>query len=165
MVQLIVTFMEMLATPKGAQPCAPGCATVRREVMARADYLQLYRAVGDPLHWDDHLTMSAEALDAFLADPANHVHVLRLSGAAGGFCEFTGVGGPEVQLTHFGLAPGLQGRGLGPYLLHVALSDVWTRGTRRVWLHTDNWDHPKAIATYAHAGFRVFDRHVQAVAG
>lgn len=163
--RLVVTYMEMLAPPRGTQPCAPACATVRREVPSRAEYLQFYRAVGEPLLWDERLTMSAEALDAFLTDPANHVYVLRLSGIAGGFCEFTGVGGPEVQLTHFGLVPSQQGKGLGPYLLHVALARIWSGPTKRVWLHTDNFDHPKAIATYAHAGFRVFDRHIRADAG
>jgi len=30
----------------------------------------------------------------------------------------------------------------------------------RIWLHTDEWDHPAARSVYERAGFRVFDeRH------
>ncbi|PWR20793.1 GNAT family N-acetyltransferase [Zavarzinia compransoris] len=166
MAQLVVTYMEMLGPPRGAKPLAPADAIVRREAPAREDYLALYHAVGDPLRWDEHVTMAASALDAFLSDPATHIHVLRLGRRAGGFCEFSGAGGDTVELTHFGLIPVLQGRGLGPFLLHQALVDLWGLGpTRRVWLRTDSWDHPKAIATYAHAGFRVFDRRTISVAG
>lgn len=165
MAQLVVTSMEMLGPPRGVQPLSPADARVAREVPARADYLALYHAVGDPLQWDEHLKLDDAALDAFLNDPATWIHILRVSGRPGGFCEFSGVGGEVVQLTHFGLIPALQGRGLGPFLLHQALVDVWRQGTRRIWLETDSYDHPKAIATYAHAGFRVFNRRTMSVAG
>jgi len=162
MVDLLVTYMEMtvpLAAPEVARPVHG--AVVKREVLGRADYLDLYRAVGDAVRWDQRLLMPPSDLDAFLAGATSRIFVLRLGNWAVGLCEFDGSGGAEVELTNFGVIPEAQGRGLGPYLLDRALRSVWSEGARRVWLHTDTYDHPKAQAAYRRAGFAVFAERVE----
>jgi GNAT superfamily N-acetyltransferase len=74
-----------------------------------------------------------------------------------GFCEFDRQGFPEIELKNFGVIPAVQGRGLGSWLLSVALQAQWQSGASRIWLHTDTWDHPAAVMVYERAGFRVFD--------
>lgn len=74
-----------------------------------------------------------------------------------GFCEFDRHEFPEVELKHFGLIPEAQGRGLGPWLLSVALHGEWKSRPTRIWLHTDTWDHPAAVRLYERTGFRVYD--------
>jgi ribosomal protein S18 acetylase RimI-like enzyme len=133
-------------------------ARVGKETLAPASYLALWRRVGEPLGWDERLLMSPGALQEFLDRPTTWVYVLRLDGAPMGLCEFDGVGRAEVELTHFGLVPEAQGKRLGPYLLDHALRQIWVPPTRRVWLHTDTCDHPKAIATYQRAGFSIYRR-------
>jgi len=78
-----------------------------------------------------------------------------------GFCEFDRHAFPQVELKNFGLIPEAQGRGLGPWLLSVALREEWTASPARSWLHTDTWDHPAAIRVYERAGFRVYAVHDQ----
>jgi ribosomal protein S18 acetylase RimI-like enzyme len=63
---------------------------------------------------------------------------------------------PEIELKNFGLVMEAQGRGLGSWLLHTALHHEWQLQPRRIWLHTDDWDHPAALRLYEKAGFRAY---------
>jgi ribosomal protein S18 acetylase RimI-like enzyme len=163
MVELLVTYMEMTEAPAEPALAAPDpAARVARESLDAQAYLDLYRAVGEALQWDQRLRMPRDELGRLLADPTHHVHLLRLAGKALGFCEFENVGGAEIELVNFGLLAEAQGRRLGPYLLDRALRAVWSQAPRRVWLHTDTNDHPRAVATYERAGFRIYDRQTEA---
>jgi ribosomal protein S18 acetylase RimI-like enzyme len=162
MADLLVTYLEMPAPPGEAALASPmGDAVVAREQFDPEAYLGLYRAVGEPWQWDQRLCMTTESLRALLASPSTHLYILRLVSEAVGLCEFERVGEPDVELTNFGLVPEAQGRKLGPFLLDWALRSVWSHNPRRIWLHTDTNDHPKAIPTYQRAGFRIFMSRVE----
>jgi ribosomal protein S18 acetylase RimI-like enzyme len=105
--------------------------------------------------------MPSSELRAFLSAHTTYIFVLRLDGQAIGLCEFDGVGNPQIELTNFGLVPGVQGQGLGPYLLDRALRVVWSQAPSRIWLHTDTWDHPKAQSVYRRSGFRIYAQRVE----
>lgn len=157
MVDLLVTYMEMTAPPPGdafAAP-APG-AMVAHETLDIAGYVSLYRAVGEPVQWDQRLRIGSGELERLLALASTHIHVLRVDGEAAGLCEFNGVGQADVELAHFGLIPRFQGRKLGPFLLDRSLRAAWSHRPRRLWLHTDTFDHPSAQSVYTRAGFRPF---------
>jgi ribosomal protein S18 acetylase RimI-like enzyme len=157
MVDLFVTYLEMTVPPSAPALAAPlAGAEIRQETLDPDRFLALYRAVGGPLRWDQRLLMPDAALRDFLGSPTTLLHILRLDGIAVGLCEFEGAGTREIELTHFGLVPEAQGRRLGPYLLDQALRAAWSRAPQRIWLHTDTWDHPKAIATYQRAGFEIY---------
>lgn len=102
--------------------------------------------------------MPRAALVAFLSSPSTTTFVLREAGRAIGLCEFDAA---EIALTHFGLIPAAYGRRIGPWLLDTALRAVWRETTRRIWLHTDTNDHPKAQATYRRAGFEVYKEQLE----
>ena len=162
MVDLLVSYMAMTSPPAGAELLAPmPRAAVAREHLARIDYLALYRAVGAAVQWDQRLRLPDGELDALLADPATHVYVLRCDGAASGLAEFECVGSDEVEMVNFGLVPAMQGKRLGPFLLDCALRAVWRSRPKRIWLHTDTNDHPKAVATYERAGFSVYKKQIE----
>jgi len=162
MVDLLVTYMEMLAPPQGAPLASPSpVAIVARERLDLSSYLDLYRAVGGPVQWDQRLRMPEAELETLLADDATHIHVLRVAGEAGGFCEFNNVGEAAIELVHFGLVPGFQGKRLGPFLLDRALRAAWSHGPERLWLHTDTYDHPAAQSVYGRAGFRSYAEKIE----
>ena len=162
MVDLLVTYMEMTESPDGEPFAAPVAgARVVREHPGLSDYLALYRAVGEPLQWDQRLGMSQGALLTLLGDSSTYVHVLRIDGRAVGLCEFVGVAKSEVELTNFGLMSEFQGKRLGPYLLDHSLRSIWSQGPRRVWLRTDTNDHPGAQSTYRRAGFRSYLQRIE----
>ena len=159
MVQLLVTYMQMRVRPAGEPlPSPVENAVLAPERLEAEQFLSLYRAVGEPLRWDQRLRMPADDLDAFLRSPSTAIYILRVGGRAVGLCEFDRIDTADIELTHFGLIPEMQGRRLGPYLLNGALRAIWDRAPDRVWLHTDEWDHAKAQETYHRAGFSVFDR-------
>ena len=162
MVDLLVTYMEMLAAPQGAALASPAPdAAVSREKPDLSSYLDLYRVVGGPVQWDQRLRMPKAELETLLASDATHIHVLRVDGKAAGFCEFDNVGQPAVELVHFGLAPAFQGRRLGPFLLDQSLRAAWSHRPQRLWLHTDTHDHPAAQSVYERAGFRAYARRME----
>ena len=164
MVDLLVSYMEMTMPPAGPSVPAPiADVVVARERLVRTDYLALYRAVGDAVQWDQRLRLPDAALDALLADPATHIYVLRCDGVASGLAEFERVGTSEIEMVNFGLIPAMQGKRLGPFLLDRALRAVWQHKPRRIWLHTDTNDHPKAAGTYERAGFRFYKQQTETV--
>jgi GNAT superfamily N-acetyltransferase len=158
-----VSYLELTSAP-APPPAIPRAERIAQETMARAAYLALYRRVGAPLRWDTRLKLADAELDRLLSGKRLCIYVLRdSSDEAAGFCEFDRETFPDVELKHFGLVPGMQGRGLGPWLLSTALCKEWQAGARRIWLHTDTWDHPAAVPVYVRAGFRVYHVCYQAV--
>jgi hypothetical protein len=108
MVTLRVTYMEMNALPREMAPSPSNIAVqINREVLDQTSYLYLYRAVGEPLHWDQQLRMPNSDLQAFLGAPTTHVFVLRLDGQVIGLCEFDGVGNPQIEVTMAEVLPAL----------------------------------------------------------
>jgi GNAT superfamily N-acetyltransferase len=154
---LRVTYLEQTA------PAAPpalhwGSERIGVERLSRALYLSLYRQVGEALGWDQRLLMRAQELDALLQGDALRIYVLRdVRGEVLGFCEFDRSAFPQVELKNFGLIPDAQGRGLGRWLLSTALQGEWRANPDRIWLHTDNWDHPAAVHVYQRSGFKIVD--------
>jgi GNAT superfamily N-acetyltransferase len=95
-------------------------------------------------------------LTRLLESDRSQIYVLRDGRSqALGFCEFERCL-PEIELKNFGLVPTAQGKGLGSWLLRTALHHEWGAQPSRIWLHTDNWDHPAAMRLYLEAGFRIY---------
>jgi GNAT superfamily N-acetyltransferase len=154
---LRVTYLDQ-SEPAVAPKLYWGSERVTLERMTRSSYLELYRRVGEPLRWDQRISMPEAELESLLGGGALHIYVLReLRGDALGLCEFDRTHFPQIELKNFGLVPEAQGRGLGPWLLATALQGEWRSNPDRIWLHTDSWDHPAALRIYERAGFRVFD--------
>jgi len=153
---LRVTYLELRDAPTRKAPPVGNVRIVRERLSSWA-YLDLYKSVGEPLGWDQRIRMPEGELAALLEAESLSVYVLRDPLGEGlGFCEFDRREFPDVELKNFGIVTAAQGRGLGPWLLSVALCEEWNHGPTRIWLHTDTWDHPAAIRVYERAGFRVF---------
>jgi GNAT superfamily N-acetyltransferase len=151
---LRVTYLEQRVPPQATLYW--GSERVVLERLSLTAYLTLYRRVGAPLRWDQRSSMPSQELASLLAGDALHIYVLRdLHSEAIGLCEFDRRAFPDVELKNFGLVPEAQGRGLGPWLLCTALQSEWRLNPDRIWLHTDEWDHPAALKVYQRTGFQV----------
>ena len=155
MSKLRVSYLVLCERPAAiAEDARPPGIEISRQTLSLEDYLALYRAVGGPWGWDQRLNMPRNVLSDFLIGSSCHVFTLREGPRAIGFCEFDSSGLPDVQLMNFGLIPEAFGRGLGPQFLHAVLRQLWGElNPRRIWLHTDEWDHPRALEVYRNAGF------------
>ncbi len=101
MVELFVTYLDMVVPPAGPPLAAPLAGTeIQQETLDPDSFLTLYRAVGTPLRWDQRLRMPKAALHDFLSSPTTLLHILRLDGVPIGLCEFDGAdrdgGRPET---------------------------------------------------------------------
>ena len=151
-----VSYMELTEVPPPV-PARDGRERIRSEKLVVEEYLKLYQNVGKPLRWDQRLKMPRGDLERLLQSDRSQIFVLRdAEDRALGFCEFERNGSSGVELKNFGLISSAHGNGLGTWLLLTALHHVWELNPRRVWLHTDEWDHPAALHVYGRAGFRVY---------
>lgn len=65
-------------------------------------------------------------------------------------------GNAAVEIAYFGLLPEFIGRGLGGALLTSAIEEAWLLSPKRVWVHTCNRDHPRALANYQARGMVIY---------
>lgn len=150
-----VNYLELTETPALIQMHV-GEERIVKETLPISEYLDLYTRVGQPLRWDQRLKMPRSELSLLLESKRSQIYVLRDSHKeALGFCEFERCL-PDIELKNFGLVLKAQGRGLGSWLLRTALHHEWRLQPRRIWLHTDTWDHPAALRLYEKAGFRSY---------
>lgn len=69
----------------------------------------------------------------------------------------------DVEVGTFGLVPDRHGQGLGGAALTLAVELAWSAvpgGALRVWLDTNNFDHPSALPNYLKRGFTVIKKEV-----
>jgi GNAT superfamily N-acetyltransferase len=158
----VVTFMEMTEPPWGQGP-PPANPSPRADVSVDSvgevsldDYRALHRVIGEPWLWWERRVMPEAALRAVLEKPGLEIRLLSVGNATAGFSELDRGRAGEVELVYFGLAPAFIGAGLGRYLLQETLAAAWASRPRRVWLHTCDHDHPKALVFYRRAGFRPY---------
>lgn len=165
-IETVVTYLEMTAPPE--RPATP--RPCRHLEVRRAHppllsfYRHLYDAVGRRWTWTGRKLLADEQLRAIVEDPAVEVNVLRVAGVPAGYVELDLRSFPDVEIAYFGLVPEFIGRGLGRYLLDWAIFHAWRRAPRRLWVHTCDLDHPRALPLYCSLGFRPYRTRREPVA-
>lgn len=122
--------------------------------MPLAFYRYLYEQVGKPHDWMIRREMGDDELSAIIHADSTEIQVLYADGAPAGFFELGLTASPaEAEIVYFGLTPDFQGRGLGKFFLSEALSAAWAHAPKKVTLHTNTLDSPRALYIYQKAGF------------
>jgi GNAT superfamily N-acetyltransferase len=159
-VAVTVTFLRIDRPP--AEPVAelpPGTTIEPVPGCSVAFYRYLYDTVGAQYVWWLRRAAPDGRIAALLADPAVSIHVLYAAGEPQGFFELDRRGGPDVNLSYFGLMPQAVGQGLGFRFLRAAIAAGWDVPAgvplpRGMTVNTCTADHPRALPTYLRAGFR-----------
>ena len=161
-VETLVTYLEMTAPPeRPASPPPRQAVEIRRAVRPTTSfYRYLYDAVGGPWTWTERRLMSDEGLAAIVRDPRVEILVLWVDGVPAGYAELDRRSPADIELAYFGLIPEFIGQGLGRFLLDHAVRRAWSCEPRRLWVHTCDLDHPRALGVYEKCGFRVYDRRM-----
>jgi GNAT superfamily N-acetyltransferase len=153
----MVTCLEMLQAPPQVAPQWPEGFSLRRVAPDDlAAYRQLFRKVGQDLLWFSRLIMPDVKLAAILSNPAIESFAVFDGGEAMGLLELNFEKSPDCELAFFGLAAAAVGKGLGKVLMQEALARAWARPIKRLWVHTCNNDHPRALGVYQAAGFKPY---------
>ena len=156
-IDYVVTFLEMDGRPSSPVPHAP--AGLQLALLAAADpppdyFLYLYRQVGASYEWTDWLSRPRSEVESVVGSPDTVLHTLIVDGWPGGFFMLDGPRDGVTDLAYFGLVPQAIGRGLGGWLLGVAVHAAWDRtGTERLTVNTNTLDHPRALGLYQRMGF------------
>lgn len=164
-VETTVTSLEIAARPTRVAKHAP--SGVRLSLMRAAPpsvgfYRWLYEEVGRDWVWVSRRLISDEALREIIEDPLVEIYVLYLDGTPAGFGEIDRRKGPSsVELAYFGLMPHAIGRGVGRYFIDAMVDLAWMKETERLWVHTCDLDHPRALGMYQRAGFRPFEQYTE----
>jgi GNAT superfamily N-acetyltransferase len=155
MLTVVITYLETKARPIALPVPRPAqkLAVLRAENASVAFYRYLYNTIGKPWLWHERRRLGDEALLGIIRDPKVDIYVLYVDGEPAGFAELDRRQEPEIELAYFGLMPHFIGRGLGPFFLRTTIETAWRHNPQRFWVHTCNFDHPKAIAHYQRAGF------------
>jgi len=159
-VEVVRTFLELNSPDQlRPAPCPDARARVEKQVHCPVSlYRSLYAEVGGVYHWVDRRAWTDEEIRAHLAKPEVSILLLMIDDEPAGYSELVRHDDASVELAYFGLRPAFVSRGLGGYLLTVAVREAWSWGPGRVWLHTCSLDHPAAIPNYLARGFRPFRR-------
>ena len=113
-----------------------------------------YREVGAPHRW------SVASWLRYGSAPARRHWLIEVDRRPAGVLTLLALPQGEVEIVSFGLLPAFHGRGLGAPALTGAVDLAWTaygRSVRRVWLHTNSFDHPRALPNYVLRGFAVVE--------
>jgi ribosomal protein S18 acetylase RimI-like enzyme len=160
-----VTYLEMLdrpTRPTVPAPSKPRTSLIHAENPTVGFYRFLYDAVGGPWTWMERRLVDDEALKAVITSDEVEIYVLWVDGVPAGFGEVNrGVKAGEVELTYFGLMPDFIGLGLGWYFINAMIDIAWASEPKRIWVHTCDLDHPRAIGNYQKAGFKVFGQGME----
>ncbi len=152
----VVTYLEMTAPAMtGAKPFPEG-VSASREVPSLEDYRALFRAVGAPWLWSSRLVMDQTKLVGILASDSTEVWVIRQGDTPIGLVELSFQGESDCELAYFGIVKAATGQGLGGPMMALAQSRAFARDIKRFYVHTCNWDDPRALAFYRKAGFRPY---------
>jgi GNAT superfamily N-acetyltransferase len=150
----MVTFLEMRSRPARKDPAvAPGEARLVPLARDVDRYLALYRRIGERWMWFSRLTSGREEVAAIIADPGVAAFAVVSEGRDCGLLELDFRQPGEAELAFFGLTEDVICRGLGRWLMDEALALAWARPIGQLFVHTCNFDHPRAIAFYRSSGF------------
>lgn len=153
-----VQYLEMALPPPQpfAAPRWPaGVRLARLEPPQAAFYRRLYDEVGRRWHWVSRRYWSDRRLAAELAPPFTEIFVLWRGQRALGFVELNWRARPMAEIVFLGLIAEAIGTGLGRALLQFALRHLAAQGAQKIRIQTCSLDHPRALALYRAAGFRV----------
>jgi ribosomal protein S18 acetylase RimI-like enzyme len=149
-----VTWLEIVA-PRPAGVAPPGGMTLRKLGPADAAlFHRLYRDIGRDWLWSAFIAQS----EAEIAARLGRADILSCAAQAAG--ELIGMLDMEItaeglEIVNFGFAPAFTGKGAGAWLMDEAKRLCAEAGVPRLWLHTCNHDHPKALAFYRRQGFHI----------
>src|SRR5262249_19436475 len=156
---LVTTYLEM----RSADQLRPKSAGVRFQIREKLDHdwrfnRDLYFRVGERWDWIDKRPWTDDQWKEHATAPELRTYAGYYDDALTGYFELRRDAQGGVEIAYFGLLPEWIGRGLGGALLTTAIERGWRMEPppTRVWVHTCNRDHPRALANYQARGLVVY---------
>lgn len=150
-----VTWLEVRdPAPRGI--AAPSEVSLRQLTPSDAAlFRQLYRDIGQDWLWAGLADMSEPEIAVRLGRPGIKSFVALDGMLPIGMLDLE-LADEGAEVVYFGFVPRFIGKGAGGWLMDEAKGIARAAGARRLWLHTCNFDHPRAVAFYQRQGFRIY---------
>jgi ribosomal protein S18 acetylase RimI-like enzyme len=120
----------------------------------------MYFRVGEQWQWIDKRPWTDGQWQEYALAPELRTIAAYYDDALAGYYELRQDTEGGVEIAYFGLLSEFISRGLGGALLTNAIEEAWSRrggiAPQRVWVHTCNRDHPRALANYQARGMVVY---------
>ena len=158
--RVVTTYLEMRSAAEAVPFAGERRLELRRCELPCPELNRFfYASVGAEFWWLDRLSWTHERWKTYVDRPELHTWLGSVSGTPVGYFELevqkTG-SADDVEIVYFGLLPGFVAKGYGSELLAGAIERAWALGPARVWLHTCNLDHSRALPNYQASGFRIY---------
>ena len=155
-----VWYLELM-NPKAVLPADKDLQIVKQENIDLQDYREKYKLIGGPWDWANRLILSEAELKEILKDPANQIYYLYYKGRFSGYFELDAHTSNNMEVVYFGLAPDSIGKGLGRKMMQALIALAGEQKAKRLWLHTCEFDSPRALDFYLKSGFKIFKETVE----
>jgi GNAT superfamily N-acetyltransferase len=160
-----VTWLELTDRLLRHVPAPAGFSLRRLLTEDAALYRQLYRMIGTPWLWAGMLSKSEADMAAYLTRDSGMSFAVFNDGEPAGILDLEVSAANEsengVEVVNFGFIPEITGKGAGAWLMSEAVRIAAEQGAKRLWLHTCNFDHPRAVAFYQREGFRIYAQGIE----
>ncbi len=157
-----VTHLEMMR-PSFLPPVSllPTARLLRSHNIDPEFYCYLQKVVGEPWLWWSRRAMPREDLISLIHDSRVDIRILYVDGQPIGFFELDRRQERVCEVVFFGLTLAFLGKKMGEGLMSALLNIAWSYPIDRLWLHSCDLDHPKALQFYCNQGFVPFEEEVK----
>jgi GNAT superfamily N-acetyltransferase len=150
-----VTWLEIIRPELANVPPPAGMALRRLGPEDANVFHALFRDIGRDWLWAGLIDKSEAEIAARLARTDLVSCAALAYGRPVGMLDME-VSADGMEVVYFGFVPAFVGKGAGAWLMDEAKRLAREAGVRRLWLHTCNFDHPRAVAFYKRQGFRIY---------
>ena len=151
------TYVEMTEPSQAIPPNGDKRLVVHRAEIPCPEVCRFFfMAVGNDWWWYSRREWTREQWIEHAEREDRQTWIGSLDGTPMGYFELAFRPDDEVEILFFGLLPSFIGRGCGREFLAAAIDAAWQANPSRVWLHTCDLDHPRALDNYLAAGFQIF---------
>ncbi len=153
-----VTYLEMMR-PALLPPVrlSPTSTLLRSRHISPDFYCYLQTVVGEPWLWWSRRAKSRNDLISIIHDSRVDIRILYIDGQPAAFFELDRRGNDSnCEIVFFGLVPSFIGKKLGEALMSALINIAWSYPIKRLWLHSCDLDHPRALQFYRSQGFLPF---------
>ena len=155
-----VWYLELLH-PVVEKPDEQIFKALLQQNIAPDNYLKIYREIGGPWNWANRLLMDRKTLETTLNDTANEIYYCYFNKDVAGYFELDCHDSENIELVYFGLSPRFIGKGLGRLMMQNVIYQASRHNTKRLWLHTCEFDAPQALDFYLKSGFSIYKESVE----
>lgn len=121
-------------------------------------YKKIFKLIGEKWGWTGRLVLSENELKMKLEKAI--IYILYYKNEIAGFIEFE-KDKNDLEIIYFGLSHDYIGKGLGKNFLNYSIKKVWSEEKfERLWLHTCEYDHPRAVKVYKSVGFEIYKEKI-----